>query len=171
VVPSGKTTVLVTATVGPKIRHTEDHNMQKVECNMRPVPMTYIPIDVFAECMRNGGVKSKYEYYELWDRGMVPTKLMPRAAAIVYGDATYHKSPKIRALRKIRQQKPEYKAKRKAHGKVYNNLPKVKAHRHARQKVYYEKNKKHLVEMATKYRVENLEKVKEYQRNYRRKKA
>ena len=44
--------------------------------------MNYIPVEVFIECMQTSGIKSKYEYYELHNRDIVPTDLMPKSPAL-----------------------------------------------------------------------------------------
>ena len=48
--------------------------------------MTYVSLEQFVKCMKIGNVHTASEYHELWDRGMVPTKIMPR-------DPGSHKSP------------------------------------------------------------------------------
>ena len=48
--------------------------------------MTYVSLEQFVKCMKIGNVHIASEYHELWDRGIVPTKLMPR-------DPGSHKSP------------------------------------------------------------------------------
>ena len=107
--------------------------------------MTYIPVDVFIECVQTSGIKSKYEYYELHRRGIVPTDLMPLHPAMEYNN-TYHKqhrqkpevkkrqqvyqqTPKVKAYRKS----PEYKAKLKAYQKACRESPEAKAYQKAYQ--------------------------------------
>tara|TARA_B100001245_G_scaffold144283_1_gene107707 strand:+ start:136 stop:513 length:378 start_codon:yes stop_codon:yes gene_type:complete len=95
--------------------------------------MTYIPVDVFIECMQTSGIKSKYEYYELHNRGIVPTDLMPKSPALEYNN-TYQKarraSPEGIAYRKAYQKTPEAKAYHKA----YRITPEVIARRKAWRK-------------------------------------
>ena len=135
--------------------------------------MTYIPVDVFIECFQTSGIKSKYEYYELHDRGIVPTDLMPKYPVLEYGD-TYQQSPKIRARKKAYRESPENREKAKAHQqtpewkayqkafyqrpeqiarrKAYRERPDVRARKKANQKAWYlrEKLSKKLASKHTK---------------------
>ena len=93
--------------------------------------MTYIPVEVFIECMRTSGIKDRYEYYELHRRGIVPTDLMPKNPAIEYNNTyqkayrqtskskawqkAYQQSPKHKAAKRTCQQSPKYKAYHKAY--------------------------------------------------------
>jgi len=80
--------------------------------------MTYIPVDVFIECMQTSGIKDRYEYYELHDRGIAPTDLMPKNPAIEYNDTytkAYRKKSEVKARRRAYQQTPEGKARKKAY--------------------------------------------------------
>ena len=104
--------------------------------------MTYIPVDVFIECMQTSGIKSKYEYYELHNRGIVPTDLMPKSPALTY-KSSYQQTPKWKAYQKAHQQSPKVKAHRKlpeqrAYQKAYRQLPYQKAY----HKAYYQRTKK-----------------------------
>ena len=49
--------------------------------------MTYVPLQVFAKCLQIGKVQDRSEYRELWDRGIVPRKLMPRNPSKAYAVA------------------------------------------------------------------------------------
>ena len=90
--------------------------------------MTYIPVEVFIECMQTSGIKSKYEYYELHNRGIVPTDLMPKSPAVEYNNTyqkAYRQLPKVIAKKEVYAQSPEGKAYQKA----YQHSPKYKAYR------------------------------------------
>jgi len=49
--------------------------------------MTYVPLQVFAKCLQIGKVQDRSEYRELWDKGIVPRKLMPRDPSRAYAVA------------------------------------------------------------------------------------
>ena len=123
--------------------------------------MTYVPVEVFIECVQTSGIKDRYEYYELYDRGMVPTDLMPKKPAYTYKSSyhlspeakayqkAYQLSPKVVARKKAYQQTPEQKAKQKAYYqtpeyKAYQRAryqrPEVKARKNASARAYYERN-------------------------------
>tara|TARA_B100000953_G_scaffold275323_1_gene248700 strand:- start:706 stop:1113 length:408 start_codon:yes stop_codon:yes gene_type:complete len=90
--------------------------------------MTYIPVEVFIECIQTSGIKDRYEYYELHDRGIVPIDLMPKKPSYAY-KSSYHLSPEAKAYQRAYQQSPDVRAHRKA----YYNTPEAKA----KQKAYY----------------------------------
>ena len=114
--------------------------------------MTYIQVEVFIECMQTSGIKSKYEYYELHNRGIVPTDLMPKSPAVEYNNTyqkAYRQLPKVIAKKEVYAQSPEGKAYQKAYQKkpkckanraVYRTTPEAKARQKAYQKRY--RNKK-----------------------------
>lgn len=117
--------------------------------------MTYVPVEVFIECMRASGIKDRYEYYELHRRGIVPTDLMPKSPALTY-KSSFHLSPEAKAYQKAYQQSPKWKAYRKSpkakeYRKAYRKSPKAEEYRKAyRQlpeqiayhKAYYQRTKK-----------------------------
>ena len=49
--------------------------------------MTYVTLEIFAKCLQIGKVQDRSEYRELWDRGIVPRKLMPRDPSRAYAVA------------------------------------------------------------------------------------
>ncbi|SVD06921.1 uncharacterized protein METZ01_LOCUS359775 [marine metagenome] len=125
--------------------------------------MTYIPVEVFIECVQTSGIKDRYEYYELHRRGIVPTDLMPKSPAVAYVN-TYQKAryqrPEVKAYRKAYQKRPEAKARMKAwraspeykanqqrpeviaRRKAYEQSPKRKAYQKSYMKTYHQRNKK-----------------------------
>ena len=56
--------------------------------------MTMIPYEIFSTLMQESGVHNQWEYQELYDRKIVPTKLVPRNPALVYAK----RSPKLTYL-------------------------------------------------------------------------
>ena len=96
--------------------------------------MTYVSLQVFTECMRSTGIQDKDEYQELYDHGILPTKLMPRSPST-------HYLPKIKRIKikrntnKLFEEKygrklnPNNKEDYRLRRKIYSEIPEVKAHR------------------------------------------
>lgn len=49
--------------------------------------MTYVTLEIFAKCLQIGKVQDRSEYRELWDKGIVPRKIMPRDPSRAYAVA------------------------------------------------------------------------------------
>jgi len=57
--------------------------------------MTFVPLQVFEKCLRSNGVQDRTEYYELWNRGIVPRKLMPKKPSVTYGERDIKNQRKV----------------------------------------------------------------------------
>ena len=118
--------------------------------------MTYVPYEVFTECVRVGGIENQYEYQELHRRKILPTKLVPKnpsrcykkhskyagqikqIMAKKYGRKYNPKNKQARRLyQKITRQLPEVKALTKAH----NSIPEVKARHLANARISHKKRR------------------------------
>ena len=57
--------------------------------------MTFVPLQVFEKCLRSNGVQDRTEYYELWNRGIIPRKLMPKKPSVTYGERDIKNQRKV----------------------------------------------------------------------------
>ena len=57
--------------------------------------MTFVPLQVFEKCLRSNGVQDRTEYYELWNRGIIPRKLMPKKPSTTYNERPITRKKKV----------------------------------------------------------------------------
>ena len=114
--------------------------------------MTYVTLDIFEKVRRVTGIQDKDEYHELYKRELIPTNLLPRVPSVYYKShgiyvkrgthiktfekkygRKYNNKNKndVRLLNKIRQQTPEFKARKSK----WNKKPEVKVRKKAYMKL------------------------------------
>ena len=96
--------------------------------------MTYVTLDIFEKMCRAGGVESKFEYMELYRRGIMPTNLVPRVPSVYYLPVKKdyrHTKLRVRIVKMFekkygRKYDPKNKEDRRLYKKIYGQTPEHK---------------------------------------------
>ena len=116
--------------------------------------MTFVPLQVFEKCLRSNGVQDRTEYYELWNRGIIPRKLMPKKPSTTYNERPITRKKKVaRGVWKNGVFRYFTKAEREKRKKEYRKSKKYKIADRKRSKKYRasEKGKTAIKEGKKKY--------------------